>query len=143
MRRWVVDASVAVKWVLPGKLDEPDVEKALGILESFRNGQAELVQPLHWLAEVASVVVRLDPRVAPRAVSLLYAMEVPVAAELRVFVRACELSASLGHHLLDTLYHAVALCEPGTRLVTADERYFRAARHHGGIVRLADFATPG
>jgi len=43
--------------------------------------------------------------------------------------------------VFDTMYHAVALSRPDALLVTADERYWRAARGVGRIVRLADFAT--
>lgn len=43
--------------------------------------------------------------------------------------------------MFDTLYHAIALEHPDVVLVTADERYWRAAHTQGRIVRLADFAT--
>lgn len=51
---------------------------------------------------------------------------------------AMALAVNLEHHLFDTLYHAVAI-ESGATLVTADERYYRKAAHHGSIVLLENF----
>jgi predicted nucleic acid-binding protein len=53
--------------------------------------------------------------------------------------RSIEMVIDLGQHLFDTLYHAVALETPDAVLITADERYFRAARHAGRIARLRDW----
>ncbi len=60
-------------------------------------------------------------------------------ADVEVYQEACELAASSGQHVFDTLYHAAALHESGARLVTADERYYRVAHRRGQIVRLQDF----
>jgi len=49
------------------------------------------------------------------------------------------LSRQLGHHLFDTLYHAVAF-EEDTTLVIADERYYDKASVLGNIILLADFS---
>lgn len=50
---FVVDASVAVKWVL---LDEPDTQLAERLLEDFREGRVGLVAPVHLRFEVPSAV---------------------------------------------------------------------------------------
>jgi hypothetical protein len=50
---------------------------------------------------------------------------------------------SLGHHLFDALYHAVALEVEGALLVTADEHYHREACAHGSIVLLSGFSPLG
>jgi len=52
---------------------------------------------------------------------------------------AIDLSIRLGHHLFDTLYHAVAFRSPDTTLLTADRRYFDKARDEGRIVLLSQF----
>lgn len=59
-----------------------------------------------------------------------------------VYLKASGLSDSLNQHLFDTLYHAVALTEPDTIFVTADEHYYRKAVSEGQIVRLKDFRLP-
>ena len=43
-----------------------------------------VVQPPHWLAEVAVVIVRLGPSRARQAVSLLYALEFPVVVDVEI-----------------------------------------------------------
>lgn len=137
--QWVVDASVAVKWIFPDKQREADIERAITLLEAIRAGNANLLQPPHWLAEVAAVCVRLDPGIAQAAVEILHAMEFPVADSPEIYIRACDMSERLEHHLFDTLYHAVALANQDTVLITADQRYFRKAERYGSIMTLAEF----
>ena len=139
MSRLVLDASVLVKWILQDDGGEPDTPRALALLESFREGRVTLVQPVHWLAEVAAVCVRLKPDIAVQAATVLYAMEVPVRNSHDVYRHACALAVELDHHLFDTLYHAVALNLRDTTLVTADRRYYLKARKKGAIALLADF----
>ncbi len=138
----VVDASVIVKWVLPASEAEGDLEPALELLEAIKEGKVILLQPPHWLAEVAAVVTRLAPEAADPALDLLDALEFPVTHELSIFKRASRIASELKHHLFDTLYHAVAL-EHGCTLVTADDTYFRKSRRLGGIVRLTDWRAAG
>jgi predicted nucleic acid-binding protein len=134
----VVDASVIVKWVFPTSEAEGDVEQALDLLEAIKKGNVTLLQPPHWLAEVAAVVTRLSPEAAEPALDLLDALEFPAAADLPIFKRASRIAHELNHHLFDTLYHAVAL-EQGHTLVTADDAYFRKSQTLGRIVRLPDW----
>jgi predicted nucleic acid-binding protein len=138
----VLDASVIVKWVFPDRAREVHTERALDLLHAVHAGRLSVVEPPHWLAEVAAVVARLAPDRAPEVIALLYALEFPVLDELEVYVEAARLSAESGQHVLDTLYHAVALRRRGTELVTADERYYRRARRSGRVVLLQDFALP-
>lgn len=99
------------------------------------------MQPPHWLSEAAAVIARLDASQARRAVALLYALELPIRVDVEVYEKACALSVLLTQHVFDTLYHAVALPDPGAVLVTADERYYRQAQRIGRIVRLQDFTS--
>jgi predicted nucleic acid-binding protein len=135
----VLDASVIIKWVFADRAEESHSLQALQILQLIQESRLGVVQPPHWLAEAAAVISRLDAGRARRAVSLLYALELPVAADVEVYLKACDLSASLKQHVFDTLYHAVALYESEAILVTADERYYRQAYRIGRIVRLKDF----
>jgi predicted nucleic acid-binding protein len=141
--RVVVDASVVVRWVLPDSEREAPTDEALALLQGIRAGSVEPLQPPHWLAEVAAVLARLRPEIAEVTLDLLDAMELPVAADSAIYRRAIRLAAELGHHLFDTLYHAVAL-ERDAVLVTADARYQRRARHLGAVVSLAGWSgSPG
>ena len=134
----VVDASVVVKWLVPERGEETGAEQALRLLRQVQESRVRLLQPAHWLAEVAAVAVRLSPATAEKKVTALHAMRVSVRDTRPVLLRACRLAADLDHHLFDTLYHAVALEAEGV-LVTADERYFQKAQSLGQIVRLAEY----
>ena len=139
MTRLVIDASVVVKWLLPEREDEADSDKALALLSAVREATVDLIQPPHWLAEVAAVLTRLAPQTVDHDVSNLYALELPVLDTPGLYLSACELSRSLGQHLFDTLYHAVALETADASLITADERYYRSAAARGSIALLKDF----
>ena len=57
----VVDASVALKWFLHTKPDEEHADLALRVLERSVLGFLPFIQPPHFCAEVAAVLVRLKP----------------------------------------------------------------------------------
>lgn len=137
----VLDASVIVKWIFPDPVREPHSDRALSVLEDIRTGDVEPLQPPHWLAEVAAVVARLDPKIVGPAIAFLDAMEFPVLGEAAVYRRAAVLASDLNQHLFDTLYHALAL-ERQAHLISADRRYYGRARHLGQIVYLADWESP-
>lgn len=143
MTRLVVDASVVVKWLLPHREGERDVARAVALFEGVRRRRVDLVQPAHWLAEVAAVLARLSPHTAVADVEDLLSMELEVEAGPEVYATAVQLACALPHHLFDTLYHAVALVTPGARLVTADERYHAKAHGQGSIVLLRDLELHG
>lgn len=136
----VIDASVAVKWALLSKSSEEQTEEALAILAAIDQGVAEVVQPPHWLLEVAAVLVRLWPEAADKAIDRLDLMNLPTAGDSGILRTGTRLARQLDHHLFDTLYHAVAL-ERGGVLVTADGRYARKAHHVGSVVELRHWST--
>lgn len=136
MIRVVADASVVIKWVFPFRDDEPDRTKAVELIDGYTRGAARLLEPPHWLAEVAAVIARKSPATARRDIGILYALRVPVVDTPDLYALACELAAATGEHAFDTLYHAVALLTPDCTLVTADERYYRKARKLGAITLL-------
>ena len=139
--QFVVDASVAVKWIFPAEEREPDVSKALAVLQEIQSAEVQILQLPHWLAEVSAVVSHVAPESVREAVGVLYAMEIPVSDSLEIYNRACELAVQLGYHVFDTLYHAVALCSAETLLLMADERYYRKAKPTGCISLLAEFRS--
>ena len=137
----VVYASVAVKWFVDADwaLREDHVDQALALLTASADGELELLQPPHFLAEVASVLARLAPERALQNITDLTALDIDWAAPTDAYARAIELSRQLDHHLFDTLYHALALNTPGAVFVTADRRYFDKARHLGQMAWLPDW----
>lgn len=135
----VLDASVILKWLFEDPTKEPDTEKALALIGAVAHGKLEILQPVHWLIEVAAVAARLTPQTAARDVELLSAMQLPTSDAPNVLLRATELAIQTAHHLFDTLYHAVALEHDDAVLVTADDRYRRKAERYGKIAALADW----
>ena len=135
----VVDASVALKWFLSDSLLEDHTDAALAIFEAAVLGQIELVQPVHFVAEVAAVLARIKPADAPSDLLDLLAIERRTVESPQVYATAVALATQLNHHLFDTLYHALALETAGAVFVTADRRYFDKAQHLGQILWLPEF----
>ena len=57
-QKFVLDCSVASKWVLP----EPDRAPALGLLEQYAAGEVLLIAPDLLLAEFASLIAKRNRR---------------------------------------------------------------------------------
>ena len=138
--RVVLDASVAVKWVIRDPATEPNLDKALALLRAIRAHKIEVVEPPHWTMEILAVIARMRPRRVAFVLGMLGALPFSVTSGLSGHRRAADMAIGLNHHLFDTLYHAVAL-EEGATLVTADAAYFGKAKNLGAIRFLADFST--
>ena len=136
----VVDASVALKWFLKWHPEEADADAAAAILEAVGDGRLEMLQPPHFIAEVAAVLTRVKPDAALQDLDDLGQVDWTVVESSAIYAQAATLAIRLRHHLFDTLYHATSLSTPGAMLVTADDVYFDKAVPEGRIVRLADFA---
>lgn len=134
--RYVVDASVAIKWFFQSAPDEEDVDAAVTLLRANRNGLADFYQPPHFVAEVAAVLARTKPDEARADLSDLMEIDCRIIEDSVIHQTALDLAIRLDHHLFDTLYHAVALHTPRTLLVTADRRYFTKAGPIGHILLL-------
>lgn len=135
----VVDASVALKWFFQDRDNEDDCDLALAILYGVDEGRIRLMQPPHFIAEVAAVLTREKPDEAEDDLFDLLNIESRVAKEPEIYTTAIDLAARYRHHLFDTLYHAVALNTPGATLITADTAYYRKAEGSGRILLLKDY----
>lgn len=134
------DASVLLKWVLPGD-DEQDTDAALALRNEAVAGQLELVVPQLWIYEVGNTLARRFPNDADELLASLVDFgltEARLDSDWRT--RAVSLSAKYGVAFYDAAYHAVAL-ELGGVFVTADERYVRRAAGAGGISTLRGWRT--
>ncbi len=135
----VLDASVVVKWLFDDPERETETEKATQIIARVARGELAVVQPVHWLVEVGAVLARESPATAVNDMAMLYALELPITSDPLILRRGIGLAIELRQHVFDTLYHAVALEVPDATLVTADNRYLRAARGKGRILHLLDW----
>jgi predicted nucleic acid-binding protein len=136
----VIDASVVLKWLLQTPEYAPFTDRAVAVIESIVDGRVEIIQPTHWLAEVAGVLARLSPATAAQDVRRLASLEFPINDDPAVMLRATQMAIDSGQHVFDTLYHAVAIEHEGAQLITADERYFAKAEPYGRIVQLRSWA---
>lgn len=119
--------------------NEAHAERALEILAGVGEGSIDLVQPPHFVAEVAAVLAREKPDEASSDLSDLLNLEFQPMESTNIYATATNLSIRLNHHLFDTLYHATAMHIPRSIYVTADVRYYEKAKVLGQIVLLADF----
>lgn len=137
---WVIDASVALKWFLRDRPDEADADAALALLQAYARGEVALLQPPHFLAEVCAVLARTRPEAMADDLADLLDLALPVRGDAAVYALGMQISRDLGHHLFDTLYHALALQTDGATLVTADEQYLKQALPLGRILHLRQWA---
>ena len=138
--RLVVDASVALKWFFQDREGEDHVEAALDVLDALDQGQVRLIQPPHFLAEMAAVLIREKGEAAYEDLRDLQALDWEVLDEPASYEEAMRLAATHQHHLFDTLYHATALRFTDGRLLTADRRYYDRAAGEGQIDLLGERA---
>ena len=136
----VVDASVALKWFFQDRDDEDHVNAALDVLDALDRGRVRLIQPPHFLAEMAAVLIREKGETAYEDLRDLQALDWEILDEPASYEDAMRLAATHRHHLFDTLYHATALQIADGRLLTADRRYYDKAAGEGRIDLLGKSA---
>ena len=130
----VIDASVALKWVL----NEAGTEAADALLDE------ELIAPALWLIEAANALWRrarhgeITSEEAAERLTELYNAPVTTTPIEDDLLAAADLAAALDHPVYDCLYLALAIRED-TFVVTADSRFHAAVDRsaaHQGRVRL-------
>jgi predicted nucleic acid-binding protein len=128
--RFILDASVAVKWVLP----EPDSLKALALLDDFKNQVHDLLAPATFTIEVAHALTRAERRgilVVGEAAALLTRI-LAFPPDLEPFVpllpRAVEISSQTRTSVYDCLYVALAEQEH-CDMITADQKLVNNLKH--------------
>ena len=129
------DASVLLKWVLPGD-DERDGDAALSLRDEAVAGTVELVVPQLWIYEVGNTLARRFPDQAGEMLASLVDFGLTEARlDARWRTRTVALAVTYEVAFYDAAYHAVALSCGGV-FVTADERYVRRAANAGNVSSL-------
>ena len=124
----VIDASVALKWVLP----EEGEDAAAALLGE------RLIAPEIWLSEAASALWRrhrageFDAEAALKRIIWLEAAPVRSRLISDHVEQALRLAVDLGRPVYDCLYLACALRE-GAQVVTADRRFAAAVAGRPGL----------
>lgn len=118
----VVDASIAVKWVIPEVLSD--------LADRVRDGEEDVLAPDLLLVEVANALWRkttareISPREADAAFDLVRRSGIDLRPAGPLLPRAMDLARRLGHPVYDCVYLALAARERAS-LVTADQRLLR------------------
>lgn len=140
MSRYVVDASVACKWVI----EEPGTAEALGLR------RAQLVAPYLLIGECANVLWKkvrageLRAAEARFAARLLARSGVEYWAEDSLLEPALGIAVELNHPAYDCVYLALAVALD-MAMITADEGFIRKAAqrraYHGRVLSLGAAAA--
>ena len=134
------DASVLLKWVLPGD-DEQDGDAALSLRDEAVAGTVELVVPQLWIYEVGNTLARRFPDQAGELLASLSDFGLTEAGlDLRWRTQALSLAVTYEVAFYDAAYHAVALVHGGV-FVTADERYVARASQAGSVSTLRQWRS--
>ena len=134
---FVLDCSVAAKWVLP----EEDREPALALFDRYAAGEVTLIAPDIFLAEFASLVAKRHRRKEISAEQAREAFQLIAKCAPRLFDtqqrlgRALEVSLRYQLSLWDCCYLTLAI-EKQCTVVTADKRLFRATKGKLSFVRM-------
>ena len=131
----VPDASIILKWLLPGP-EEEDTDKALQIRDAFLQSKCLFHVPTLWYYEVGNTLTRRFPAyVGPllETVLDLNMEECHVRNEnLKVTL---DFAKRFNVTFYDAAYHAVAVVKKGM-FITADRKYFSKTKSAGNIVLL-------
>lgn len=121
--KYVLDASIAVKWVLP----EPDSPKALSLEAAYRNQVHELLAPDTFPVEVAHALTKAERRnlllAGEAATRLSQVLAYPpfLHSYLPLLAKAVDMASQARIGVYDCLYVALARLEQ-CRVITADQR---------------------
>ncbi len=141
MTRVVVDANIAVKWLV----DEGQRQEAMRLLHD----ESELNAPRVMATEVANALWQKVERgeIGTTAAGVLAdsVQRLPLywANDEQIIADAVRIAIELDHAAYDCIYLALAH-RLGARVVTADMRFMRRVAptaHGGAIVGLADYAA--
>ncbi len=130
--RWVLNASVALKWHFP---QEPYALQALELLSDWSEGFVEFVAPDIFFAEIAHALVRAVRRARLSSTEVgtvlqdLLALPIHLQPSHLLVPRALEIALAYQQSAYDCLYVALAERE-GVELWTGDEKLVNALGAH-------------
>ncbi len=139
----VVDTSVAVKWFVEEQ--EADVLRARQLQDAYLEGRCILFAPELLLFELANALKagrRFKTSEVLKAVRFVLDLELRLQGfRLSTLAKAVEIAALCQVPVYDSYFLAMAL-ESDSVLVTADDAFFRKARHYPSIVPLRQLRLP-
>lgn len=127
----VPDASVILKWALPGP-DEEGLEPSLALKAAWLAGTVEVVVPTLWVFEVGNVLGLKQPAKAEPLLAGLIDLLIPEAPPASYSSAIFRLMRRYGVTFYDAAYHALAITQNGMML-TADKQYVTRSRAAGHL----------
>jgi predicted nucleic acid-binding protein len=131
---YVIDASVAAKWILPAS-GETLTREALELLKRYAAGELRFVVPDLFWAELANILwkaVRRDRLSGASAEGALHTMRdrsFPSVSSHALLVEAFAIATAFDRTVYDALHVALAVdCK--AQLITGDERLANALAAH-------------
>ena len=126
MTTFVLDASVAAKWFLPGS-GETLREEALNLLRQYADGELRFIVPDLFWPEFGNILLKAERQgrcsraACEDAITAMRARKLPTFSSQELLHEAFAIAAAFGRTVYDALYIALAVDFKG-QLVTADER---------------------
>jgi predicted nucleic acid-binding protein len=130
LNRFVLDASVALKWALP-PANEPLVTESLHLLRQYSKGEVDFLVPDIFWAEVGNVLWkgsrqrRWSRPTAERIASEMKAQNLPTIPSIALMADALKIALTYDHSVYDCFYVALAI-QSKSEMITADERLANA-----------------
>ena len=130
MSTYVIDASVAAKWVLPAS-GETLTQEALELLKRYAAAQVRFLVPDLFWAEFGNVMWKAVRRgrwtkdAADAAIAAIKDRTLPTVPSLELLEAAFAIANAFEKSFHDSLYVALAISSKA-QLVTADERLAQA-----------------
>ena len=114
MTAYILDASIAAKWVLPSK-GEPLAAESSGLLRGFAAGEVNLLVPDLFWPEIGNVLWkatrtgRISGKSAHEAIDWLQALNLPTSPTGPLIGDALTIAVTFGRSVYDSLYLALAI----------------------------------
>jgi len=135
MKKFILDASIILKWVLE-KENEPDHDKATGLLYAWLRGEVGIAEPGLWIYEVANNLGRALPDEASQKMKLLLDLQIDRVEFSEQMIGQC-FSWMKEHQVTfyDAAYLAAAYATDSV-LLTSDEKFCEKMKNDNRICLL-------
>ena len=130
MNKWVLDASVAIKWAMPSA-QEPLTDQSLRLLKRYVDGEAAFLVPDVFWAEIGNVLWkgarqgRWSQDEAESVAADMQARDFTTVPSLVLLPEALRIAFAHDRAVYDGLYVALSV-QSKSELITADERLANA-----------------
>lgn len=143
MTSFVLDASVAAKWMLPAQT-EPLKQEAFRVLDGYAASEFGLIVPDVFWAECGNILWkavrqrRLPRADAELALTVLLRRNFPTVPSARLLPKALPMAFDCDCAVYDCIYLALAV-QSRTQLITADARLTAAVSSRFPVQWLGSF----